>query len=82
MFNLTVQGCPEYLANGVLTHNCDTLFYSVSVLPLVAPWAGGNPADAKPTYRDPTQVDEMAARRLAAQFARTAGFKPGVSKPW
>lgn len=27
VYNLTVQGTPEYYANGVLCHNCDTLRY-------------------------------------------------------
>lgn len=29
VYNLTVEGCPEYFANGVLVHNCDQLRYMV-----------------------------------------------------
>lgn len=29
VFNLTVEGYPEYFANGVLVHNCDTMRYAV-----------------------------------------------------
>lgn len=29
VFNLTVEGCPEFYANGVLVHNCDALRYMV-----------------------------------------------------
>lgn len=28
MFNLTVDVCPEYFANGVLVHNCDAMRYA------------------------------------------------------
>lgn len=28
VFNLTVQGPPEYYANGVLVHNCDAAVYA------------------------------------------------------
>ena len=29
VFNITVEGCPEYFANGVLVHNCDALRYAI-----------------------------------------------------
>lgn len=32
VFNLTVEGAPEYYANGVLVHNCDTTRYMVAYL--------------------------------------------------
>jgi len=32
VFNLTVQGFPEYVANGVLTHNCDPFADGISLL--------------------------------------------------
>jgi hypothetical protein len=28
VFNLTVEGTPEYYANGILTHNCDAVFWT------------------------------------------------------
>ena len=27
VFNLTVEGCPEFFASGVLVHNCDAMRY-------------------------------------------------------
>ena len=32
VYNLAVEGAPEYFANGVLTHNCDALRYAVVAL--------------------------------------------------
>lgn len=32
VFNLTVEGCPEYFANGILVHNCDTARYCMAYL--------------------------------------------------
>ncbi len=29
VYNLTVEGVPEYFANGLLVHNCDALRYAV-----------------------------------------------------
>lgn len=33
VYNLAVDECPEYFANGVLVHNCDPLRYFVNSLP-------------------------------------------------
>lgn len=30
VYNLTVDGMPEYFANGILVHNCDTMRYAVA----------------------------------------------------
>jgi hypothetical protein len=30
VFNLTVDGAPEFYANGVLVHNCDALRYGIT----------------------------------------------------
>lgn len=30
VWNLTVEGSPEYFANGVLVHNCDAMRYVVA----------------------------------------------------
>lgn len=30
VYNLTVEGAPEYYANGILVHNCDALRYLVA----------------------------------------------------
>ena len=32
VYNLTVEGEPEYFANGVLVHNCDSSGYIVSAI--------------------------------------------------
>ncbi len=34
VYNLTVQGAPEFVANGLLVHNCDTMRYVVAHLDL------------------------------------------------
>lgn len=38
VYNLTVDGNPEFYANGVLVHNCDTMRYAVR-------YVDGQPAD-------------------------------------
>ena len=35
VFNLTVDGTPEYFASGVLVHNCDAMRYAVANVDLV-----------------------------------------------
>ncbi len=69
VYNLTVEGCPEYLANGILTHNCDTLFYSVQCMSMVAPYTGMDGSYLKPGYRDPTSVDREAQARRLEKFS-------------
>lgn len=50
VYNLAVEGDHEYFANGILTHNCDTLSYAAEVLPMVgAGTGGGGPMVWKPT---------------------------------
>lgn len=44
VYNITVEGCPEYYANGVLVHNCDMLRYAVMYLDGAPPAKLGNPA--------------------------------------
>lgn len=34
VYNLTVDGCHEYFANGILVHNCDSLRYLCMFLPM------------------------------------------------
>lgn len=41
VYNLQVEGDHEYIANGILTHNCDTLSYAAECLPQLAPHPGG-----------------------------------------
>jgi hypothetical protein len=36
VYNLTVEGAPEFYANGVLVHNCDSLRYMCAELDLAA----------------------------------------------
>src|SRR5699024_1711664 len=39
VYNLRVEGSPEFFANGVLVHNCDALRYAVRMLRQVwLPW--------------------------------------------
>lgn len=67
----------------------DSLFYSVSVLPMVSPFAGGNSAAVTPALRDPTKVEPQDVRRRQATyggrnspFGGGFGYTPGVRKPW
>ena len=32
VYNLSVEGCPEYFANGILVHNCDALVWGLTAL--------------------------------------------------
>jgi phage terminase large subunit-like protein len=59
VFNLTVEGEPEYFANGILTHNCDTASYMAEVLPRVR--AGGS-GTAKPPVWHHTKAMPGARR--------------------
>lgn len=34
VYNISVEGCNEYFANGILVHNCDALVYAVTALNL------------------------------------------------
>lgn len=34
VYNLTVENQPEYFANGILVHNCDSLRYAIAKLPI------------------------------------------------
>jgi hypothetical protein len=64
VYNLTVEGCPEYYANGILAHNCDAMRYAVgwidqfaagmAALPPTAGLGGGydHPGTGQP-YDDP-----------------------------
>jgi hypothetical protein len=41
VYNLKVEGEPEFYANGVLVHNCDVLSYACDLLPFVRNHTGG-----------------------------------------
>jgi hypothetical protein len=53
VYNLSVEGCPEFFANGILVHNCDSTRF------ITAEWG---PAPA------PLTLDEKIARQVEAEL--------------
>lgn len=83
VFNLVVEGAPEFFANGVLVHNCDALAYAamdslvlpVGRVPTTVVATGANPQDG---------ISGKDLERLvaAAEAKRREGFKPRTRIAW
>lgn len=87
VYNLEVEGSHEFYANGILTHNCDSLRYAVMTWPMYAAKPREERLAEAVQGLDPTNA-MLTARKFEIEERRTTemyspkAIRGGTRKPW